>query len=198
MKRNLLIIALVLLIALPVFGLAAETAVATTDETQTTQPIPYGRQYGHRWNQAPAEEIEEQTAPVTSYGRRFNQAPAAPVDGQNSNVAPYGRRFNQAPAPAVPNGRGFSRWNKGTAQGAEQYRFADENKDGICDICGKEQGKNPDAPGFTDENKDGVCDYFGTSQQHQGQAQMQSMRCGRGQKGPQPGQQSFGGGRHRR
>ncbi len=181
MKKNVLILALALLIALPVFGLAAEAATAPAEETQTV--TPYGGQYGRRFNQAPALETEEQADPVTPYGRQSV------------------RRWNQAPAqtaPSVPYGKGFSRWNQGPALAMPQYRFTDENKDGVCDLCGNEQGKNTQAPGFTDEDKDGVCDYLGTDQQRQGRGQMQSMRGGRGHKGMQPGQQNFGGGRHRR
>ena len=137
MKKNLIVIALALIIALPVFGLAQETA-APAEESQATGTMPYGGQYGRRWNQTPLE---------------------------------------------------------GTGQ---QDRFVDENGDGICDICGNEQGKNTEAPGFTDENNDGVCDHLGTDAQRQGRGQMRPMRGGCRMMNRMPGQHNFGGGRNRR
>ena len=124
MKKNLLILTLALLIALPVFGLAAEaTTPAATEvlETETTPVAPYGGQNGRRWNQT-------------------------------------------APGTTVP-----------------QSGYVDDDNDGVCDICGNEQGKNPEAPNFLDENEDGVCDHFGTDQQGQGARDLQAMR-GRMQK----------------
>ena len=157
MKKSLIVIALALIIALPVFGLAQETA-APSEESQTTGTMPYGGQYGRRWNQAPLEGAEDQTVPQS------------------------------------PCGMGFGRLN-GTE---EQSRFVDENGDGVCDICGNEQGKNAEAPGFTDENNDGVCDHLGTERQRQGRGQMRPMRGGCRMRNRMPGQQNFGGGRNRR
>lgn len=45
--------------------------------------------------------------------------------------------------------------------------FVDENKDGLCDGCGKAQGTNTEASGFLDQNRDGVCDNLGTDRQYQ-------------------------------
>ncbi len=157
MKKNLIVIALALIIALPVFGLAQETA-APAEENQTAGTMPYGGQYGRRWNQTPLEGAQEQALPQTPCGMGFGR----------------------------PNGA------------EEQSRFVDENGDGICDICGNEQGKNTEAPGFTDENNDGVCDRLGTEGQRQGRGQMRSMRDGCGMRNRMPGQQNFGGGRNRR
>ena len=137
MKKNLIVIALALIIALPVFGLAQEIA-APAEESQATGTMPYGGQYGRRWNQTSLE---------------------------------------------------------GTGQ---QSRFVDENGDGVCDICGNEQGKNAEAPGFTDENNDGVCDHLGTEGQRQGRGRMQSMRGGCRMMNRMPGREGFGGGRNRR
>ena len=157
MKKSLIVIALALIIALPVFGLAQETA-APSEESQTTGTMPYGGQYGRRWNQDPLEGTKEQALPRNS------------------------------------RGMGFGRWNRA----GEQSRFADENGDGVCDICGNEQGKNTEAPGFTDENNDGVCDHFDTEGQRQGRGRMRPMRGGCGMRNRMPGQQNFGGGRNRR
>ena len=157
MKKNLIVIALALIIALPVFGLAQETA-APAEESQATGTMPYGGQYGRRWNQALLEGAEDQTVPQRSCGMGFG-------------------RLNGA---------------------EEQSRFVDENGDGVCDICGREQGKNTEAPGFTDENNDGVCDHFDTEGQRQGRGRMRPMRGGCGMRNRMPVQENFGGGRNRR
>lgn len=161
MKKNLIMIALALIIALPVFGLAQEAA-ASAEESRTTQTLPSGGQYGRRWNQAPVEEAQGQAAPQRLCGM------------------------------------GFGRRNRGTGQAARQNRFVDGNQDGVCDICGNEQGKNTEAPGFTDENNDGVCDHLGIDQQRQRRSQMKPMRGGCGMRNRMPGQENSGGGRNRR
>lgn len=67
MKKNLIVIALALIIVLPVFGLAQETA-APAQESQTTGTIPYGGQYGRRWNQTPLEGTGQQARFVDENG----------------------------------------------------------------------------------------------------------------------------------
>ena len=163
MKKNLIVIALALIIALPVFGLAAG-AEALPEETQT---IAYGGQFGRRWNQTALQATVTETLPAA-------ETPAAPLGGQ------YSRR-----------------WNQTSPQAQQQPAFTDENKDGVCDICGMVQGTNKEAPGFTDTDGNGVCDNLGTDQQYQGR--MGTMRgMGQGQKGRQVERQTFGGGRNRR
>lgn len=162
MKKNLMILTLVLALVLPVIGLAAETVTATEKETTPNATIPYGMQAGRRWNQTPVPT-----------------------------------------APSLPNGKGFDRWDR---MPVTPYRFVDENNDGICDICESEQGKNVKAPGYVDADGNGVCDNLGTKQQHQGQAQMRSMRASRRTNGPDRGfagaddnsNQSIGRVRHHR
>lgn len=134
MKKNALILALALLVALPLFGLAAETAIAPVEETPAAT-LPAGARFGRRWSQAPAE-----------------------------GTAPYG--------------------------------FTDENADGVCDVCGMEQGRNTQAPGFVDADGDGVCDHSGTDLQHTFGGRMQNQAPGGFGRGRN--QSSFGGGRHRR
>ena len=67
MKKNLIVIALALIIALPVFGLAQETA-APAEESQITGTMPYGGQYGRRWNQTPLEGTGQQARFVDENG----------------------------------------------------------------------------------------------------------------------------------
>ena len=54
MKKNLMILTMALMIALPVFGLAADAATPAAPEVQaaeTTPVTPLGGQFGRRWNQ---------------------------------------------------------------------------------------------------------------------------------------------------
>ena len=107
MKKNLLILTLALLVALPVFGLAAEattpekTEVEATETTQTTPAAPFGGQKGRRWNQA----APETTAPQTGYVD-------ADDDGFCDNCGNEPGKNTDAP------------------------NYVDENEDGICDLFG--------------------------------------------------------------
>ena len=76
-------------------------------------------------------------------------------------------------APVTPEAQAVQTAPETTAP---RTGFVDADKDGICDNCGAEQGKNTEAPNYIDENKDGVCDHFGTDAQGQGQGRMQAMR----------------------
>lgn len=108
----------------------------------------------------------------------------------------------QAPNELPAVGRRW-RWNPPTSSTPTETPapgFVDENNDGICDVCGQQQGTNPNAPGFVDENKDGVCDHLGTDQQgqnnlrnrlHAKRARMQQAQGGRGRQ-QQPGRNAAG------
>lgn len=115
------------------------------------------------------------------------EAEAAPeVETAPEDTFPYGmmrwHRRNTAPdqtEPSVPFGRGPGRWYQAPVA---PLPFADENEDGICDVCGREPGKNPKASGFVDEDGDGICDHLGAEQQLQGRMGMRMPR-GRGMRG---------------
>lgn len=124
-------------------------------------------------------------------------------------TVPFGmmrwHRRNSTPGqadPSVPFGSGQRRWNQAPGN---LLPFADENGDGLCDVCGREPGTNPQSPGFTDEDGDGVCDHLGTGRQPQGRMGMRGLRCG-GMRGPMRrgagqnnrGTTAFGRGCHRR
>ena len=68
------------------------------------------------------------------------------------------------------------RWNQVPAQNDPQNGFVDADSDGLCDLCGNEQGKNTGAPNFVDSDLNGVCDHFGTELQGQGSAQQAGGR----------------------
>ena len=120
MKKSLIVIALALVIVLPVFGLAQETA-APAEESQATGTMPYGGQYGRRWNQTPLEGTEDQTAPQPSCGRGFGRQNGA---GEQS-------RF------ADENGDGVCDiYGNEQRKNTEAPGFTDENNDGVCDHLG--------------------------------------------------------------
>ncbi|HSK68570.1 MAG TPA: hypothetical protein VLA21_04860 [Candidatus Limnocylindria bacterium] len=153
MKKSIIILALALLVALPVFGLSAEEAPAVTEETQTAAPA---NQYGRRWTQAPAQQAGRGMA-------RRNQTPA---QGWNAGSPRFVDENSDGVCDLCGNAQG---------QNGSGPRFTDENNDGVCDLCGNAQGTNPNAPGFTDADGDGVCDNLGSGRQG-GMRGMRGMR----------------------
>lgn len=113
MKKNLLILTLALLIALPVFSLAAEVtkpvtpqaeAAQTASETpegQTTEAAPLGRRQNRRFSQTAPETVVRQTGFAD-----------ADQDGICDNCGQEQGKNTNAP------------------------NFIDENKDGVCDHFG--------------------------------------------------------------
>ena len=71
MKKNLMILTMALMIALPVFGLAADAATPAAPEVQaaeTTPVTPLGGQYGRRWNQTNPDTTVPQAGFVDADG----------------------------------------------------------------------------------------------------------------------------------
>jgi len=71
MKKNLMILTMALMIALPVFGLAADAATLAAPEVQaaeTTPVTPLGGQYGRRWNQTNPDTTVPQAGFVDADG----------------------------------------------------------------------------------------------------------------------------------
>ena len=190
MKKTSLIIALMLLLALPVFGQAAETAQPAPAEetglTQTAQAAPYGGQFNRR-NRMPmnpaetAPETEESTAPAAPWGNQPKGRSPMPMKRAQMMQQRQAQMMQQKHTQMMQQKR---------VEMMHQIHFVDENGDGLCDLCGQEQGmmnmmpgrsnqtdrnnqagQNSEAPGFTDADGNGVCDYFGTQQQGQGQGQ---------------------------
>ncbi|MHC1787809.1 MAG: hypothetical protein AB9880_12200 [Christensenellales bacterium] len=97
-----------------------------------------------------------------------------PLLGLNAETVPTPQADpTPAPTTGIPYGPRW-RWNTAPDANTPETGYIDANGDGLCDNCGQEAGKNPDAPGFLDEDKDGVCDHFGTA--GQGQGGWQGMR----------------------
>ena len=126
MKKNLIVIALALIIALPVFGLAQETT-APAEESQTTGTMPYGGQYGRRWNQTPPQGADDQTA-LSPYGMgsgRMNRE-----SGQAARQNGFVDENGDGVCDICGNEQG---------KNTEAPGFTDENNDGVCDHLGTDQ-----------------------------------------------------------
>lgn len=163
MRKTLVILVMALLIALPVFGLAAELPAAPDAETAAPPAVQYGR----RWRQTtPAEPAVPATpaAPRTGYvdadndgvcdncGQAQGQNPNAPgfTDADGDGVCDHlgsarQRRFAMGSRQMMMGGRGQHRRPFGNAQqmpgkgmrGAQQgSNYADSDNDGVCDNMG--------------------------------------------------------------
>lgn len=188
MKKNLLILALALTIALPVFGLAAEVTTAPATTAETTATTPYGGQYGRRWNQQP---VTPATAPQTNYedadgdgicdncGQAQGTNPAAPgyVDADGNGVcdhlgtAQQGQAFGRG---QMLRGQGRNQRSFGQAQGMMAGRQA---------MMGRGPMGNTEGRNYVDADNNGVCDNLGTA-----------PSFGPGQPNVQPGPGNFGPG----
>ena len=136
MKKNLIVLTLALLIALPVLGLAADV---TAPEVQTAQTAPLGGQNGRRWNQAPQAQAPQDQAPQA-------QAPAARqgnyVDANNNGVCDnYGTDLQGQGGNRQGKGGGQNAQGKGVQGSAQGQSFADANGDGVCDNLGSDAGQ---------------------------------------------------------
>ncbi|NLX82316.1 MAG: hypothetical protein GXZ04_00640 [Clostridiales bacterium] len=156
MKKNVLILALALLLALPVFGLAAEETAQPETSTPVNQTTPQGAQRGRRWNQTPAAPA---ATPKSNYvddnndgvcdncGQTQGNNPDAPgfVDADGNGVCDHlgteqqGQAFgrNQALRGRGSNKRAFGRSQgmngQGKADNNPGRNFVDADKDGVCD-----------------------------------------------------------------
>lgn len=188
MKKTLLVLAMALLIALPIFSLAAEEAALP--ETETI-PVP-ATQYGRRWRQtAPQSRFEDadndgicdNCGQAQNQNQNQGQNPDAPgfadenKDGVCDNFGTgqqgQGRRGNAAGCGQRVGrmGRRMGRGMRGNVQGQGQ---------------GQGQGR-----GFVDADGNGICD-------HAGSGRMQNQRPGQGNFGPCQGQCGGRPGRNRR
>ncbi len=154
MKKNLMILTLALLIALPVFGLAADATATAAPEVQAidaTPTAPLGGQYGRRWNQA----APNMTVPASGFvdvdgdgvcdncGNALGTNPEAPnyIDENKDGVCDHFGTDEQGKGQmqgAQERGRGMKGRNqqaqgKGTQGNAQGHYYADANNDGVCD-----------------------------------------------------------------
>ena len=171
MKKNLLILTLALLVALPVLGLAADLTPATTPETQTAAPILYGPRW--RQNATPAT-----TVPQTGYVDADNDGicdncgnvqgtnPEAPgfIDGNKDGICDHFGTDEQGQRQGrMQTMRGHMRQTIGRMQNLQgRSRQAQGRGQGMMGrgVQGNAQGQN-----YADANNDGVCDNFGIDTQ---------------------------------
>ena len=196
MKKNILILALALLIALPVFGLAAEAATAPAEETQTV--TPYGGQYGRRWNQNP--ETATQIPPQAGFADE-NGDGACDLCGNEQGGNAKGPNFTDADGNGVcdhlgtdQQGQAFGRGQMLRGQGRNKRSFGQAQ--GMMArrqaMMGRGPMGNTEGRNYVDADYNGVCDNLGTA-----------PSFGPGQPNVQPGPGNFrpgnmGPGRNRR
>ena len=154
MKKNLIILTLALLIALPVLGFAADV---TSPEVQTAQASPLGGQYGRRWNQAPQTQAPQAPAVLQGNyvdadndgkcdicGNEQGKNATAPgfVDADNDGTCDhYGTDLQGQGGRNQGMGRGQSAQGKGVQGSAQGQSFVDADKDGVCDNLGSAAGQ---------------------------------------------------------
>lgn len=183
MKRNLILLILALLIALPIFGIATETAAPATPEVQETETAPTAPPsgpYGPRWRQfAPG-----MTAPQTGFVDEDN-------DGLCDNCGSTQGKNADAPGFIDENNDGvcdhFGTDEQGQGQGRMQAmqsrrRQMMERRQGVQNpgrrmmggqsVQGRGRGMagrgvqgNARGRNYQDDNNDGVCDRFDSSTQ---------------------------------
>ncbi len=164
MKKTLVILVMALLVALPVFGLAAEAPATPEAEPTTAQPF-----YGRRWRQTVPE------APATTPQTAFEDADNDGICdncGQPQGQNPAAPNFTDENQDGVCDNLGTE--NQG--QGRQDRAVGRGRHMSGRGMMGKGQGRN-----FVDANGDGLCDHA----QNPG---MRGRRPGQGQFAPsQPG-----------
>jgi hypothetical protein len=148
MKKNLIILTLALVIALPVFGLAvAELTTSVAPEVQTTETTPVA------------------TAPQTGFLDADN-------DGVCDNCGNALGTNSDAPNYIDENNDGVCDHFGTTLQGQRQGRMQGMMGRGQGMMARGQQGQgNTQCPNYADVNNDGVCDNLGTGTQ-------QNFGCG--------------------
>ena len=142
MKKNLIILTLALLIALPVFGLAiAELATPVSPEVRASETTP------------------ETTAPQTGFLDTDN-------DGVCDNCGNALGTNSDAPNYIDENKDGVCDYFGSAQQGQGQGRMQSMCGRGQGMMGRGQQGQgNIQGQNYADANNDGVCDHFGTDTQ---------------------------------
>ena len=179
MKKNLMILTMTLMIALPVFGLAADAATPAAPEVQaaeTTPVTPLGGQFGRRWNQTNPDMTVPQAGFVDAdgdgvcdtCGNAQGTDPSSPnyIDenkdgvcdrfgtdeqGQGQGRMQEMRGRMQQMMGRMQEMRGRMRQMMGRGQNAQG---GGQGMMGLG-VQGNTQGSN-----YLDANNDGVCDYY--------------------------------------
>ena len=179
MKKNLMILTMALMIALPVFGLAADAATPAAPEVQaaeTTPVTPLGGQYGRRWNQTNPDTTVPQAGFVDAdgdgvcdtCGNAQGTDPDAPdyIDENKDGVCDHFGTDEQGQGQGrMQEMRGRMQQMMGRMQEMrgrmQQTMGRGQNAQGRgqgmmgLGVQGNTQGSN-----YLDANNDGVCDYY--------------------------------------
>ena len=165
MKKNLMILTMALMIALPVFGLAADAATPAAPEVQaaeTTPVTPLGGQYGRRWNQTNPDTTVPQAGFVDAdgdgvcdtCGNAQGTDPDAPnyIDENKDGVCDrFGTDEQGQGQGRMQEMRGRMRQMMGRGQNAQGRGQGMMGRG----VQGNAQGSN-----YLDADNDGVCDYY--------------------------------------
>lgn len=149
MKKNLMILTMALMIALPVFGLAADAVTPAASEVQaaeTTPVTPLGGQYGRRWNQTNPDTTVPQAGFVDAdgdgvcdtCGNAQGTDPDAPnyIDENKDGVCDHFGTDEQGRGQGrmqEMRGRMQQMMGRGVQGNAQGSNYLDANNDGVCD-----------------------------------------------------------------
>ena len=149
MKKNLMILTMALMIALPVFGLAADAATPAVPEVQaaeTTPTTPLGGQYGRRWNQTNPDMTVPQAGFVDAdgdgacdiCGRVQGTDPSSPnyIDDNKDGVCDHLGTDMQGQGQSRmqgAQGRGQGMKGRGVQGNVQGRSYADADNDGVSD-----------------------------------------------------------------
>ena len=188
MKKNLMILTMALMIALPVFGLAADAATPAAPEVQaaeTTPVTPLGGQYGRRWNQTNPDTTVPQAGFVDAdgdgvcdtCGNEQGKNTSAPnyIDENKDGICDHFGTDRQ--------GRGQGRMQEMRGRMQQMMGRMQEMRGRMQKMMGRGQNAqgrgqgmmgrgvqgNAQGSNYLDANNDGVCDnYNGNTQRNFG------------------------------
>ena len=176
MKKNLLILTLALLIALPVFGLAADATTPVVPEVQATETTTLGGQYGPRWRQTTPEGTTPQTGLVDANndgicdncGSEQGKNTDAPgfIDENKDGVCDHFGTNQQGRGQGLMQGmRGRMHQMMGRMQQMMGRNQQTQGRGQGMMGSGQQGQGNVQGQNYADTNNDGVCDHFGTGTQ---------------------------------
>ena len=179
MKKNLMILTMALMIALPVFGLAADAATPAAPEVQaaeTTPVTPLGGQYGRRWNQTNPDTTVPQAGFVDAdgdgvcdtCGNAQGTDPSFPnyIDENKDGVCDHFGTDEQGQGQGrMQEMRGRMQQMMGRMQEMrgrmQQMMGRGQNAQGRGQgMMGRGVQGNAQGSNYLDANNDGVCDYY--------------------------------------
>ena len=179
MKKNLMILTMALMIALPVFGLAADAATPAAPEVQaaeTTPVTPLGGQFGRRWNQTNPDTTVPQAGFVDAdgdglcdtCGNAQGTDPSSPnyIDENKDGVCDrFGTDEQGQGQGRMQEMRGRMQKMMGCMQEMrgrmQQTMGRGQNAQGRGQgMMGRGVQGNAQGSNYLDANNDGVCDYY--------------------------------------